>query len=113
MEWIRPINIYTCGISFTVEHYDELFMCISNVGSCIPRDLIQASRRVRKFKSNNLHFFLSNNMIGLDDNNMPMEKEAIQSKIINVHQAIFYNLNSAHDWLIKCHIDNLVEENIS
>ena len=67
----------TCGISFTVEHYDELFMCISNVGSCIPRDLIQASRRVRKFKSNNLHFFLSNNMIGLDDNNMPMEKEAI------------------------------------
>ena len=52
-------------------------------------------------------------MIGLDDNNMPMEKEAIQSKIINVHKAIFYNLNSAHDWLIKCHIDNLVEENIS
>ena len=44
---------------------------------------------------------------------MPMEKQNIQSKIINVRKAIHYNLNSAGDWLIKRHIDNIVEENIS
>ena len=50
----------TCGISFTVKHYDELFMCISNIGSCIPRDLIQASRRVRNFNNKKyISFYLT------------------------------------------------------
>ena len=105
----------TCGISFNLEHYDELFMYISNVNSCIPRDLIQASRRVRHFNTNKVHFCLSVNTIGLTDDNMPMEKDAITSKILNVRNAIFEPSNNlpTDKWLIDCHINNLLEEHIS
>lgn len=106
----------TCGISFTKLHYDELFMCISNVGSCIPRDLIQASRRVRQFKSNIVHFFLANNTIGLSDDIMPMEKDVITNRIIEIRHAIFEgdsDFFESDDWLIKCHVNNLLEEHIS
>lgn len=104
----------TCGISFTLEYFDELFMYISNVGSCIARDLIQASKRIRKFKNNNIHFCLTNNVIGLDRDLMPMDYKEIETNIIDVKRAIFNNSdNNANDWLIKCHIHNLVEEHIS
>ena len=47
----------TAGISYDVAPKDNLYMYLLNTGSCLLRDTIQAFKRVRKFKNNNIEYF--------------------------------------------------------
>lgn len=104
----------TCGISYTKLYYDELFIYTSNVGSCIPRDLIQSSRRIRKFKNNTIHFCLLNNVIGIDKDTLPLDMITIKENIIDIRRALFKDISpNANEWLLNIHMYNLLENNIS
>lgn len=102
-EWIKyDLLIYTptitAGISFDIIHFDYLFIQLSNTKSALVRDMIQASRRVRKFKSNTIFISQNGNFVNHNFALMPQSLEGVKRLEENNRMKILKGLsNSSKD----------------
>tara|TARA_R110000744_G_scaffold37086_9_gene85293 strand:+ start:577 stop:3867 length:3291 start_codon:yes stop_codon:yes gene_type:complete len=70
----------TAGISYTNPNweFDYLFIYGVNVNSCLMRDTIQASRRVRNFTSNLIYVAINTQYSGFDYNKYPIKLKDVE-----------------------------------
>ena len=109
----------TCGISYTGNNYDNLFIYAVNKGSCLMRDTFQAHKRVRNFNDNKMYVLINEEFKGYNQIQRPLNKEIIKDvlgdyrqKLLDVEIPSIKN-DEANKWIFDIHIHNILERNIS
>jgi len=119
----------TCGISYDNpdEHFDRLFVYMPNIFSACFRDAVQALKRVRHFKNDEL-FFCLNTQGNYNKDMSPVYFDKVKELIYNYKTKIFSddehyislqakNLKGDYrtlkDWVSEARIYNILEANIS
>jgi hypothetical protein len=110
----------TCGISYTNKDFDKLFIYTINKGSSHFRDTIQAHKRVRYFKENEICICINDKYKGFNKTQYPTNPIDIKEMITTYRKDLFINNTYVSindnpifkDWVLDIHINNIMETNI-